>query len=215
MESKSGVYAIKLNPEKLVYIGSTSSLRLRKNNHTSCIKRRDRAKGCEAIIDAVQRGNYYKFIILEYVEIEKLEQREQYWINQFKLEGRWKVINTFDATRKSSKITEESRIKRSNAKRTIFSTFNIFIFDLQGNFINAYISTRQAASALSIPKTGVAAASKGHWRYKYQYKNYIIINYGVLYKLDELLETHQILRAISSEAKEKCKMYLERSTTNE
>ena len=63
-------------------------------------------------------------------------------------------------------------------------------------------SAKILGQMLNLPKSIVSNCARGAYRNKFKYKDYIFIydEKRVLYKLDELLEAHQELRVISSQA---------------
>lgn len=90
-----------------------------------------------------------------------------------------------------------AKLKQMRDNKPIKAILNL---TLDGNFISEYISSKQAGNS------SISTAARGKYRGKFIYKKTIwIYKQLVLFKLDELLETHQELRAISSEAWEAIK----------
>lgn len=233
----SGVYCLKALDNKLIYIGSTNNLRKRKNVHLSQIKLNNRNKGCIPMIDAYHSGD---FVIFEVIELcGNYLEREQYWIDFYSKQDTFKVVNQFGADRNNSSSTEEFKSKMSNIlkerwknpdyrektllnfKNTQFTSEKLskvtHVFTTEGEYVNSFKSAMLAQQELKLPsKISLSAAARGEYKGKHKYKGLIFIyNEKVLDKLDELLEAHQELRVISSQAWEAMKMYQEGSTTNQ
>lgn len=195
-----GIYCLKADKEKLIYIGSSKNMGIRRNLHKSHIKKRDRVRGCIQMIEAVERGNNISFEVIEFTS--DLINKEQYYINLFRnTDQGFIIVNTFDAERDNSGIQNSFRNKMSIAKGAHPDyKKNIHIFKETGEYLNSYYSTREAAKEVPIHNTTIAYVARGVGKSGYRYQSFIIVNSGVLSKLDELLETHQELRAISSQA---------------
>lgn len=233
--NQSGVYALKALDSKLIYIGSSKNLRIRKNLHFSSFNKRDRDRYCK-IIELIKENENIIFEIIELCE-NHLE-REQYWIDFYRQQDTFKLVNVFDADRSGSSITEEFRQKMSNIrkekwkdrayreatlkkiKETQFTPERlnkpVHRININTGEIITYLSAKIAAEENLMHNVSICTAARGNYVRKFKVKNYIFIYHElVLYKLDELLETHQELRAISSQAWETCKTYHEGSTTNQ
>jgi hypothetical protein len=102
---KSGVYALRALENNTVYIGSTKCFKKRKNNHMSNLKK---------------NSDYMSAFLGMTVEFEILEvcdnfvEREQYWIDFYKSNPLFKIINIFDAERVGSNVPQHFRSKISN-----------------------------------------------------------------------------------------------------
>src|SRR5271169_1798005 len=92
-----GVYCLKAVNSKLIYIGSSHSLGIRRNLHMQCMRNNDRDRGCSAMIDAKIAGDLVVFEVIE-VCSEYLD-REQYWIDFYKHQDTYSLVNTFNANR--------------------------------------------------------------------------------------------------------------------
>lgn len=234
----SGVYCLKTLNTKLIYIGSSETLSTRKALHKSAIKSRDTRRANAEILSTISQGDTYQFEVIELCD--NLLEREQYWIDFYKKQDTYKLVNKFDANRLDSDCPQEFRDKMSDISKerwknptyreqilkSSFATrftperlnkllhcFNFYT----GVYIRTCPSAKLAAEELGLSKSSIAAAAKGKFRGSFKYSNIIFIyqEIGVLYKLDELLETHQELRAISSQAWEVFNKYHEGSTTNQ
>jgi hypothetical protein len=221
-----GVYCLKAINSKLIYVGSTKNLRVRRNLHTSTIRKKDKQRGVVAMIEAFEKEDLIEFSILE--QCSNYSEREQHWIDVFKQEGTFVVINQFDAERKNSSIEDSFRQRMSNIRKEAWKDFDyrrkvlsktsatvftserlnkeVHCLDGQGNYLATYKSAKEASQILSLNSISLASASRGDFKGRFKYKGYIFIySEVVLYKLDELLETHQDIRAISSQAWETIK----------
>jgi len=220
-----GVYALKAHNQRLIYIGSTNNLSKRKAVHLYNIKNNLIGKGCKSIIDAFINGDYITFEVIEVCD--NYIEREQHWINIYKLDNSFKIVNQFGAIREGSSSTQDfkdkmSAIRKEKWKDPIYRATmlekikttqmtaerlnkTVYQFSISGKFIKKYISAKDAAQTLNLSAISLAAAARGNYMKSFVYKNMIFIYEGVLYKLDELLETHLELRAISSEAWERWK----------
>ncbi len=221
----AGVYCLKALNSKLIYIGSTKNLARRKAVHLYSIKKNLIDKGCKPMIDAYHNGDYVNFEVIEICD--NYLEREQYWLDHYKNEGTNKVVNAFDADRNGSLVSSEFRDKMSDIRKnkwkdenyrekalgkmkaTMFSPERlnkpVHQFTKKGEYVKLHESGKKAAEELNLNSVSVCAAARGSFHKKFTYKEWIFVQDGVLNKLDELLETHQELRAISSQAWEICK----------
>lgn len=236
-EKIPGVYCLKAVNSKLIYIGSSQDIKHRKIMHLYNIRRNITNHGCKAIIDAVRLDNdIIEFSIIE--QCENYLEQEQYWIDFYRNQKVFTLVNTFDADRVNSIVPQSFKDKMSDIRKekwkdeeyrnttldrlkaTEFTAERlnklVFCFDLSGRPIKAFKSAKEAAWYFNYSAISVSSTARGSYRGKFKYKDKIFI-YGVrvLDKLDELLETHQELRAISSEVWETCIKYQKRSTTNQ
>lgn len=216
VQNKSGVYILFATDTKEIYVGSSKNLRRRMIVHKSNFKKNNKEKGCTQLM-----GKNVQFIALEYTQ--DYTQREQWWIETFRKLESYKLVNVFDADRKNSNVTSNFRNKmskirkekwkdpeyrkhilsKSEATRFTPERLNkpLILFSKDGQrYIRTCASAKEAAELYDFSKVSVAAAARGKYRNKHIYKDIIWIYEEVLYKLDELLETHHELRAISSEA---------------
>lgn len=232
---KPGVYCLKAVNSKLIYIGSSDNLLVRRTVHFSNIKHQRINKGCKAMIDASINGDEIVFEVIEYCD--SYIDREQYWINFYKQQDSYRLVNQFDAERNGSSIPDSFRATMSSVlkdrwkdsnyrsiaierlKPTMFSAETlskvVHVFNSDGKHWRSYRSAKEAAYYEKESPVSVAAAARGKYRGKFTLKQRIFIyNVMVLNKLDELLEAHPELRVISSQAWEACKSYQEGSETN-
>jgi hypothetical protein len=102
---KSGVYALRALENNTIYIGSTKCFKNRKNNHMCNLKKN---------IDYMPAflGMTVEFAILEVCD--NFIEREQYWIDFYKSNPLFKIINIFDAERVGSNVPQQFKSKMSN-----------------------------------------------------------------------------------------------------
>lgn len=230
-EDISGVYCLKAIDCGLIYIGSSKGIKHRYSTHKYAIRKGDTKRYVKEFINC-------KDIQCEILEVtDNLFEREQYWIEFYKNQNVWKLVNVFDADREGSSVPDSFRNKMSlirkekwkdeeyrksrleNLKRTQFSTERLnkkVHFYKNGIYMGYAPSAKILGQILNLPKNIVANCARGAYRNKFKYKDYIFIydEKRVLYKLDELLEAHQELRVISSQAWEASFEYHEGSETN-
>lgn len=236
-EKIPGVYCLKTLNSKLIYIGSSQDTQHRKVLHFYNIRNSIIKHGCKAIIEAINLNNdTAEFSLLE--RCDNYLEQEQYWIDFYRNQNVFTLVNVFDANREDSSIPQAFRDKMSTIRKerwedpiyrkemliklksTQFTSDSlskiVFSFELDGTPIKVFPSAKQAAWHFGFSIASVSSAARGKYRGKYKCKGKIFIyKIRVLDKLDELLETHQELRAISSEVWETCKQYQKRSTTNQ
>lgn len=221
---KPGVYALKALDSKLIYIGSSKALQTRRTVHMSNIRHSRIDKGCRLMIDAYHAGDYITFEVLELCD--NYVDREQHWLDLYKADNTYTLINQFDADRNNSSTTEDFREKMSTIRKKRWEdpVYRDYILErgkgtrftadrlnkpthifLKGVYIGKFVSAYYAAQSINGARQSINAAARGNFGGKFKYKDYIIVYDWVLDKLDELLETHHELRAISSQAWEAAK----------
>lgn len=220
-----GVYCMKAVNSKLIYIGSSNNIGKRKIVHMYHIRHYKTEKGCKEIMDAYHSGDYVEFEVIELCN--NYLEREQYWLDFYKGQDHYKLINQFDAIRGGSKSTNDFKLKMSEVmkdrwlnpeyrktmseklKKTQLTSESlskkVHAFTTSGIYIGAFYSAKAAAYFLSVSQEGLSAAARGKFRGTRKIKNMLFVYDEVLDKLDELLEAHQELRVISSEAWEAAK----------
>jgi hypothetical protein len=231
---KAGIYALVSLKANLIYIGGTRNLQVRKNLHTSTIRGNDAERGCKPMVEAHHDGDEITFGVLEICD--NIEEREQYWIEYYRDAPPLRLVNVFDATRSGSSVPEDFRSKLSVIRKekwkdpeyrqkttdrlrvTQFTAEQlskpVLVFGEGGDFKGLWPSARGAAAACGCHPTSVSAAARGDFGGKFKHKGYIFMYLWVLYKLGELLETHQYLRAISNQSIVRATQAIAGSTTN-
>lgn len=230
-----GVYALKAMNTKLIYIGSSKQLQTRRTIHKSNLKHGKKDHGCDALMEAYDAGDQLEFEVLELCD--NYAEREQYWLDFYKQQDIYRVVNVFDACRDGSSVPDAFRLKMSELrkekwkdpvyraatvarlKQTSFTAEtlkkDIHVFT-KYTYVGMYRGVEAVETALpGYSKVSIAAAARGKFSGKlFRYKAYFFFYDGVLFKLDELLETHQELRAISSQAWDAYEISQEGSETN-
>lgn len=80
----SGIYHIKNIITNTYYIGSSSNIYRRKNMHYSCLRNNKHGNIYLQRSYNKHGEKSFEYVILEFCEIEKLEEREQYWFDIYK-----------------------------------------------------------------------------------------------------------------------------------
>lgn len=111
----AGVYCLKALNSKLIYIGSSKSLGIRRNVHKSQLKNQDKKRGCSRMIEAHLAGDQIEFEVVEICE--NFLEREQYWLDFYRKQDVYNIINRFDADRNGSQVSDEFRDKMSSAMK--------------------------------------------------------------------------------------------------
>lgn len=109
-ENNSGVYALKIETRKLIYIGSSKQMRIRKNLHFSALRKNDKKRFVKEFLEAFNNKEEIKFEVLEICN--NYLEREQYWIDYYK-NSEFRVVNIFNANRNGSPVSEEFKSKMS------------------------------------------------------------------------------------------------------
>lgn len=204
---------------KLIYVGSSKNLQTRKNIHMSQISKNDIRRGTKALAEAYHHGDYVTFEVIELCD--NYLEREQYWINFYRSQDTFLVVNMFDAVREGSRVPDSFRDTMSSVlkerwkdpvyRREALAKLKptqltaerlnkpVHVFTRRGEFVATHISAKECARALELREEYVNAAARGRYANRHCLKQWILVYNEVLDKLDELLETHQELRAISSE----------------
>lgn len=116
-----GVYIIKNKITDEVYVGSSTNLRRRKNDHISSLKRNDHEnKFLQKSYNEHKKKNF-EFIILEEYEDpdrEFLYKREDFYMKKYK--DKLFNINPNAKSRKGIKITEEAKKKMSEHSKKMW-----------------------------------------------------------------------------------------------
>lgn len=115
---KSGIYRIINTINSQYYIGSAVNLSARRSQHFSDLKKdKHRNRHLQSSFKKYGEPNFI-FDIIEFCEIEKLIEREQFWINNYKLRGEILYnINPIAGSQLGRKFTEEQKNNLSKAKK--------------------------------------------------------------------------------------------------
>lgn len=114
--NRSGIYAIVNLATNKLYIGSAKQLQCRKLNHLSEL--RNNIHHSKKLQNSYNKWGeiYFVFKVIEYCDVDKLIEREQYWINQFDLKNDLYNINPIAGSSLGRKMSDEAKRKMSAAK---------------------------------------------------------------------------------------------------
>jgi group I intron endonuclease len=94
---KIGIYMIQNINTKLVYIGKSKNIDGRFSHHKSCLRNSVHKRGGTSKVlhnSFKEHGeSAFQFVPLEYCNPENLGEREQYWIDEFRLSHKYPVAN--------------------------------------------------------------------------------------------------------------------------
>jgi hypothetical protein len=162
--NQSGIYKIINKTNNKIYIGSSKNIRKRWKGHRTLLNKEKHYN--EHLLAAYKKYGKENFIweVVEFIDVDKLQEREQYWINFFESSDREKGYNLCPAAYSNLglKHTDESRRNMSLAhlghkhtpesrKKISESQYKtVYQFDLKGNFIQKFNSILEAEK-----KTGI------------------------------------------------------------
>ena len=107
-----GIYIFKNIKEKKVYIGQSSDLKRRKNDHFGKSSYQD-----EFHLNLRKNPDDFEYSVIEYCKVEELDDKELYWMNWYKNEG-WELYNVYlrkMPNNRGKHHSEESRKKMSES----------------------------------------------------------------------------------------------------
>ena len=149
---KSGIYKITNKITQKIYIGSSKNIRKRWKAHRTLLNREKHYN--EHLLAAYKKYGKENFSweVVEFIDVNNLEEREQYWIDFFGSSDRKKGYNLCPAAYSNLglKHTDESRRNMSLAhlghkhtseskKKISQSQYKtVYQFDLKGNFIQKF-----------------------------------------------------------------------------
>lgn len=106
----SGIYIIKNNINNKVYIGQSIRIKQRIANHKCLLKKGNHANDyLQKQVNKYGLENF-DFTILEYIPIEKLDEREKYWIDTLQTMDRSKGYNLESGGNEGKIVSEETRL---------------------------------------------------------------------------------------------------------
>lgn len=115
----SGIYAILNTFNDKYYIGSATDFKYRWKLHINRLRQGDHHTPHLQNAWNKQWGFGFIFVVLEYVDIENLEEREQFWINELDACNREKGYNSRLIARSclGMKRSEEAKLKMSLSQK--------------------------------------------------------------------------------------------------
>lgn len=150
LKNKSGIYQIIINNH--IYIGSSINLYDRLLNHKMRLKRnKHHNKFIQSCYNKYKKCN---FIILEECDKNILLLREKYWIDSLNPNLNFKL----DPTTQNNCITTSKKV---------------YQYDLNGKYINEYISVSEAARILKLNKNSISKCANNLNNVNKSYKNFI------------------------------------------
>lgn len=197
----SGIYKITNKINNKIYIGSSKNLYNRIASHISTLKKN---KHCNIYLQNTVKKYGIESLyteIIEYCDISRLLEREQYWINLLKPEYNLtlKVLrkeHTKDSKNKISislkKAYKENRIIRILPKKPVDQ------YDLDGKLIQRYESLQEAAKSMKVSSSVIAASCNGNYlccKFKWEWKDNIFYYRHPIIIID--LETNNIYKFLS------------------
>lgn len=207
--NQSGIYKIINKINQKIYIGSSKNIRKRWKAHRNLLNKEKHYN--EYLLSAYKKYGKENFIweVIEFVNVNNLQEREQYWINFYGSSDRTKGYNLCPAAYSNLglKHTDESRLNMSLAhlgyKHTIESRKKIsesqyksvYQFDLKGNFIQKYNSLLEAENKTGIQRQSISGCcrkiTKSAKGYFWSFENSFIE-----YKKDHFIEAPWRWRSI-------------------
>lgn len=172
--SRVGVYKISHPDTHRIYIGSTNNFRERARHHNICINNgTHHSKNLRIFAEKVDK-TLFKFEVIEYCELNYtlLEEREQYYLNHLLKADQ----NNADFWRLGFNSNRDSKRK---CKKISFGCA-LLQYDLEGNFIKEWGSTRFVENELNLKCNNISSAVKykrrgGNFLWREYQENYPLI----------------------------------------
>lgn len=82
-KSPSGIYKITNLANNQVYIGQSENMFLRRKQHFVALRHGSHPNAQMQKDYTTQRGHYFRWDVVEYCEINNLNEREKYWIDKY------------------------------------------------------------------------------------------------------------------------------------
>lgn len=164
-KNRTGIYFIKIGSN--TYVGSSIDLYSRLTGHRNGLKLKEKSRSSNKILQSAfkkygEKDTFFK--ILEFCNIDNLLEREKYHID---------IVDP-SCNFKLDPVTQQNCISQSKA---------VYQFDLDGNFIQEFPSTNEAARYLGVSSASIAAVCRkehGHksikeyqWSYNNEVNKYI------------------------------------------
>ena len=198
-EKTSGIYSIYCIPTGKQYIGSSKNVKQRLQCHRSYL-RGNRHPNPILLNSWNKYGEInFLFFMIEKCSIDKLCEREQFYINKY---GSFNIIKDIERW----EIPEEMRMKMSNSRKNNFKSGKqipyqlrkIYQYDLNGNFIKEWTSLKEAENTLNILSSDICSCaggnrkSAGHFIWKYE-KYDSVPKYNRVTNKGKILNTKKII----------------------
>jgi group I intron endonuclease len=117
---KSGIYQIKNLVNGKIYIGQSLNVKYRLNGHLSSLKRNKHENYHLQNSFNVYGENQFSFSVIEYCEVDNLDEREKFWINQFKSMVHQNGYNFEGGGNENKIVSEETRQKKMGKNNPMY-----------------------------------------------------------------------------------------------
>lgn len=166
LDKKSGIYCIENTFNGKKYVGSSKNICRRLLTHRSYLR-----KGVH-VNSKLQNSwdkhgeQYFKCYAIEFCDISRLAEREQYYINLF---SPWYNI-TKDVLR--LQMSKESKLKMSNSRKLGFEKGTIknyqnkpvHQYSLDGEYLNSFSSIKEASQITHVSRSSINRYFEGKYR---------------------------------------------------
>lgn len=192
MSKQSAIYLISWTNNHYFYIGQAQNFNQRKNGHFTCLRRKcHHNKKLQNVFNKYGAPNFH---ILEDCKIEKLDEREQFYLDLlFDLPECLNLTNNASSPNKGRKASEETlkklrgrkswnkgKVLTQKEKQQIYDCNpqkrKVLQYSKDGEFIREWSSISLAARELSISRTAINRVCQGQkyhksaggfiWKYK-------------------------------------------------
>lgn len=152
MNNSCGIYKILNKINNKCYIGQSIHIEQRWKEHL-------RGKGNKPLLQDIQQYGIenFSFEIIELCEQKELDEREKYWINYYNSDETGYNVKDIGFNIYAIKATQKP----------------IYCYDLNGNFIQRYISLAEAERLTGINNSNISRAAKTNGRTKQYQWSYI------------------------------------------
>lgn len=170
VKNVSGVYLITNTINGKIYVGSSIKIRNRMNTHVSHMnKNKHDNRYLQNSWNKYGSDNFTFSVIEILTNVEKLIEREQYWID--KLNACDKNVG-YNILPLAGSFAGRVQSDEEKLKRREFNTKSFLQFDLEGNFIREWSSISEMNRELNFNMGSISMALKNKSKFK---KNYYLI----------------------------------------
>jgi len=164
--SFSGIYCLKNKINNKRYIGSSKNIYNRLHKHR-CLLNKNKHEN-PYLQNAVNKYSLESFevFILEFTEIEKLIEKEQFYINYFQPEYNItkEVVRNTPSKESIEKSRKTRKLRHQQGLYGCFSCNKIYEHDLEGNVVQEYESITKASIALKIHVSSIISVLKKKYK---------------------------------------------------
>lgn len=174
----SGIYCIENTVNNKTYIGSSKNIYQRLLKHFALLRHNKHQNSHLQNAWNKYGEDNFRWFIIEFCDIEKLEQLEQESINLFGAE--------YNITRVVERniLSKESRIKQGNTRRKLhsegkldwnFNPVTLYVYDLNGNLLFSNpLGVKDTAKKLGLSAPSICRVTNGTYQqckgYRFSYK---------------------------------------------